>query len=234
MKTITLSLTNYNRVGLLRESFAQVIDDDRISEIVISDDASDLTVYKAIQHEYKDIAKVKIHRNLSNVGVYQNKYRSALHATNDWVILFDSDNVLGKDYIDTLYNLPVLDWNPTVVHCPDFAKPKFDYRHFAGKIIDKENASKFFRQKQFDCLINTMNCFVNREEFLKVFDPNTEPSAADSAYFNYKWLMAGNSMLVVPGLQYEHRIHAGSHYVQNIASSNAFHSKMMDAFKYMK
>lgn len=232
MTPITLAITTFNRFDLLVQSFEKVIDDPRLKEIVIVDDDSDMNIFQQIVNEWKDHPKVQIFRNASNVGVYRNKYHSVFFSKSDWVIVFDSDNVIDTDYIDALYSIE--EWHEHIVYCPEFAKPKFDYRHFNGQLISRSNAAFMFKKKQFDCLINTMNCFVNRNEFLKVFDNEIEPSAADSAYFNYKWLMAGNEMWIVPGLQYEHRIHNGSHYVQNIAKSNAFHSKMMDAFKYMK
>lgn len=233
MRTITLAVTHFNRFPMLIESFAKVLKDDRVNEILISDDASDTETFSKLLDYCKPIEKIKLYRNASNQGVYRNKYQSVLYSSNPWVIVFDSDNVIDKGYIDKLYEIE--EWDPKVVYCPAFAKPKFDYRHFTKvPFITKRNAGKYFKERQFDCLINTMNCFVNREEYLKVYDPDVEPSAADSAYFNFRWLMADNVMCVVDGLEYEHRIHNGSHYIQNIASSNAFHSKMMNAFKYMK
>jgi len=231
MRTITLAITTYNRTDLLYKSFEQVVDDERISEIVIVDDASKKEIFEEI-NLLNHNPKIKLLRNSSNRGVYRNKYESVQLSSNEWVIVFDSDNIISTKYIDTLYDIGT--WQPKTVYCPDFAKPKFDYRHFAGKLIYKSTAASFFKLPQFDCLINTMNCFVNRDEFLKHFDPETEPSAADSAYFNYRWLMAGNSMYVVPGLEYEHLVHSGSHYVQNIGASNKFHAQMMNAFKTMK
>lgn len=235
MKTITLALTNFNRFDLLITSFKQVLCDDRIAEIVISDDASSMLIYEKIVEHFKDVEKVKVHRNATNQGVYRNKYHSVLHATSEWVIVFDSDNIMGVDYIDALYAThEKRGWDSHVVYCPEFARPKFDYTRFAGHTITKANASMYFHWNQFDCLINTMNCFVHREEFLKVFDSQTEPIAADSAYFNYRWLMAGNRMYVVPGLQYDHLVHKGSHYVNNATKSNRFHSDLMYKFKTMQ
>lgn len=231
-RKITLALTTYNRFDLLVKCFEQVIDDDRISEIVIVDDHSKTEIFEKILCTFNRYKKISVYRNNENLGVYKNKRESVYLSSNDWVIVFDSDNVIGKDYIDTLYALG--DWHNVFVYCPAFARPKFDYRQFAGKMITKTTAAELFTKKQFDCLINTMNCFVHRDTFLSVFDPDTEPVAADSAYFNYRWLMAGYAMYVVPGLEYEHLIHPGSHYVQNIKSSNAFHAKMMNAFKNMK
>lgn len=229
---ITLALTNYNRSELLFKSFAQVINDERISEIVISDDASDAAIWRQISDHYKGNAKVKLHRNASNQGVYRNKYHSVYLSSNPWVIVFDSDNIIGTDYIDKLFAID--DWNPGVLYSPDFGKPEFDYTHFAGKTITRANVSAFLREKRFDCLINTMNCFVNREQYIKIWDPNTEPIAADSAYLNYLWLNAGNEIYVVPGMQYEHLVHKGSHYVNHSHKSNAFHATIMGKLKLMR
>lgn len=232
MTPITLSLTNHNRYDLLLESFAQVLDDDRIGEIIISDDKSDLKYFDKILAYCQGKQKIRLFRNSQTEDVYKNKYRSAVYASNEWCILFDSDNVITPKYLDVLEKLEP--WDKHTVYSPDFAKPEFDFRHISGKMIDRTNVSKFFKEKRFDCLINLMNCFINKEEYLKVFDPHVEPVAADSAYFNYTWLSAGNKFYVVPGLEYEHRIHNGSHYVQNIGRSNVMHAKVMDMLKNMK
>jgi glycosyltransferase involved in cell wall biosynthesis len=52
MRKISLCLTNYNRKELLMESFAHVLNDERISEIIISDDHSDEDIY--IQYYFKN------------------------------------------------------------------------------------------------------------------------------------------------------------------------------------
>jgi glycosyltransferase involved in cell wall biosynthesis len=240
---ITLSITNYNRTDLLIKSFIDVLPDRRITEVVIVDDASDLEKWNLVKALISDLRsthagaeKIKLFRNLTNQGVYRNKRISVQYATNPWVIVFDSDNVIGPDYLDALekevlYNGGV---NHAIAYAPDFAKPMFNYTHFSGSLISRVNVASFMRRKQFDCLINTMNFFVNRDEYLANFDPDTEPVAADSAYFNLMWLRRGNKMFVVPKMQYEHLIHDGSHYVQNIASSNEFHAYVMDELKSMR
>lgn len=232
-RKITLAITVHNRFDLLVKCFEQVIDDSRISEIVIVDDRSDLSYFSQILDKFKDIEKIAVHRNSTNLGVYKNKYESVARSNNDWVIVFDSDNVITKDYLDKLYALPI--WFPDVLYSPDFARPTFDYRHFGGRTIDKSNVGACFKEKQFDCLINTMNCFVHRDTYMAVFNPNgPDPVAADSAYFNYLWLNAGNKIYVVPGLEYDHLVHGGSHYVKNIGRSNTFHAKVMSQLKAMK
>ena len=71
------------------------------------------------------------------------------------------------------------------------------------------------RNTRFDCLINCANYVVPVKEYLRVFDPNFNPWTADTVYQLYNWLKAGNAMYVVPGMQYDHLIHDGSHYKEH-------------------
>jgi hypothetical protein len=57
---------------------------------------------------------------------------------------------------------------------------------------------------------------------LKVWDGSVDPVTADSIYFNYCWLAAGNKILITPKLQYLHRVHDQSHYVNNVNRTNGF------------
>jgi len=67
----------------------------------------------------------------------------------------------------------------------------------------------------FSTALNTHNMFVNRDEYLKCFDPNKDPNTSDSIFMNTQWLERGNRIYFVPGLVYEHRVHENSHYKQN-------------------
>jgi glycosyltransferase involved in cell wall biosynthesis len=232
MTPISLSITNFNRFTLLIESFRKVLDDERISEIIISDDASETELFNDVVDYFKTESKVKIHRNATNQGVYRNKFHSVLHATNEWVIVFDSDNVIDKTYIDKLYNIPV--WDEHTEYCPDKAKPDLDYTFLSNTELTAKNINSFWRHKQFAAFINTFNSFFNREEFLKHFDPDFEPISSDSIYANYRWLAAGNKIQVVQGMEYYHRIHKGSHYVQNCEKSNVIHASIMEKIKQLR
>lgn len=229
---ISLCVTTHNRFALLLESIEQVLDDERVSEIIISDDASDKDVFNAIVEHYKPYPKVKVHRNLTNQGVYQNKYTSVVLAKNDWIIVADSDNVFDKRYLDTLFALP--EWDKRVAYSPEFGKTQFDFTHLSGKMINKHNVASLFREKHFESLINLMNYFVNRSEFIRLHDNSMEPISADSIYKNYLWFEAGNSLYVTPGLQYVHRVHKGSHYVNNCGRSNVIYNKIASKLKAMR
>ena len=48
-KTLSLCITNHNRDKMLIESFQQVLNDDRVSEIVIVDDYSEDRYYNRVK-----------------------------------------------------------------------------------------------------------------------------------------------------------------------------------------
>lgn len=213
---ISLCLTTYNRTELLFDSFRQVLNDDRISEIVIVDDRSTDENYNTVAWFVKDIPKVKLFRNDSNLDCYRNKRESVEKATGEWVIVFDSDNVMTKAYLDRIENILVAGLNNKTVYQPSFARPNFNFTKYEGLQINKFNVAKYISDPTFQTMLNAMNYFVNREEYLKVWDNSIDPVTSDSIYHNYNWLKAGNSIYVVPSLEYDHLVHSGSHYQNNV------------------
>src|SRR3989304_7109193 len=209
---ITLCLTTYNRTQLLFNSFVQLIDDDRVSEIIIVDDCSREDVYQTVVWYCKDISNVKLYRNSVNIDCYRNKREAVSKATNEWVILGDSDNVFTEDCVDHVFNMihfakSVNDkLSPSVLFQPSFAKPHFNFMNYAGVTYRKGNISEFISDPTFQTMLNAANYFVNRDEYLKVWDGSCNPVTSDSIFMAYNWLKAGNSIYVVPGLEYEHRI----------------------------
>ena len=80
-----------------------------------------------------------------------------------------------------------------------------------------------------------MNYLVNREEYLRVFDNDIRPVTSDSIYQNYRWIEAGNMIYVVPDFQYDHRVHDGSHYRQNVRRTPShLHDDIVNRLKQMK
>jgi len=211
---ISLCITNYNRNAYLFKSFEQVVNDERIGEIVIVDDNSNIDLFNDVARKCEKIPKVRLVRNPINLGCYANKNRAISEAKFDYVIIFDSDNVLGVDYLDKIYSV---EWSSKVALAPDYAKPVFDYRKFGGLTFNKTNVGQYAFQAGFDCLINTMNYFIHRDSFLSVYQ-RRDVKGADSIYLNYLWLLAGNEIHCLKGLEYihrvEHKAEHGSNYVQ--------------------
>lgn len=230
MKTISLCITTYNRDKMLMESFEQVIDDPRISEIVITDDQSPDHIWRSIERKCAYIPKIRLYRNEENLGCYKNKKHVISKAFNEYVIIFDSDNIMTKSYIDKIYEQA---WNPDTILAPDYVV-SFDYRHFSGQTITKNNVRKFAIQPRFDCLINTMNYFVHKNNYLKVWDGSVEPWTADTILQNRNWLNSGRSIHVVYGLEYDHRINhqieEKSHYITHVRKTGNLFNQLMKEF----
>lgn len=203
--------TTYNRTDMLFDSIEPHSNDERISEIIISDDASLPELFNQVKEwvDAKNNPKIKLHRNLTNQGVYRNKYHSACLASNKFCLMADSDNQYPKQFIDKIYEQV---WEDDTILAPDWAMPQFNYTEFSGMTIDKSNVSAFIERPMGSTVFNTFNFFINREKYLSVWDASYEPLNFDSIYLNYCWIAAGNKFKVVDELRYEHLVHPMSHF----------------------
>lgn len=74
MQQISLCITNYNRNAYLFKSFEQVLNDERIGEILISDDCSNTDLFNDIFKKCEALSsKIRVVRNPINLGCYANK-----------------------------------------------------------------------------------------------------------------------------------------------------------------
>jgi len=235
-RSISLCITTFDRDKMLFECFKDVIDDDRVSEIIIVDDVSKDNYYQAIKEYCKYIPKVKLYRNEKNLQCYRNKREAISKATNEYVIIFDSDNVITKDYIDKVFSVQ---WDSKTILAPEKAG-QFDYRRYAGNKITRRNVAKFMDKPMFDTCLNTMNYFVNRDEYLRIWDGSVEPWTADTIYQNHRWLDNDNTIYIMPGLQYFHRVEYEddsqnkSHFKQHIRKTGAYLRVTVERLKNMK
>jgi hypothetical protein len=117
---------------------------------------------------------------------------------------------------------------------PSFAAPLFDYKNFSGFTFDKTNVASFMEEKMFDTMLNCMNYFVNRHEYIKVWQSDINPHTADSILQNYNWFAAGKEMFVVPGLEYYHRVHDGSHYRNNVHKTGNLYNEIIEKLKQLR
>lgn len=226
---LTLAITVYNRYDLLLESFANVIDDDRIDEVLIMDDASEEKYWNKIKELPKFNPKIKVVRQLQNRGMSINKRDSILNAKNETVLVFDSDNVLRKNYLDALQAQKGRDggFREYCIYLPDFAKPNFDYRRYrshtwGGVVGIPINEDHCFMAT------NTCNYVVNKTAYLEVWKENPDMKATDTLWFAYLWMKVGNIFYVVPGMDYEHRVHEGSGYLQDAEYNSNQGKKLRD------
>jgi len=225
---ISLAIPFYNNSKFIRETLLYPISDDRISEIIICDDNSDDKEKLEVILEELKCPKIKLIKNHTNIGVYLNKLETLRNCSNEWAILFDSDNILSRDYVDKIYHEK---WEENVIISPSLVEKIngmsermdtiFDYRMFIGDI----EIANFFEKReinevQFDTLLNTCNYFVPVKNFLKCMERemchyNTfEISSLDSLTFFTDWVANGQKFKILAGLEYKHRIHWDSTYTK--------------------
>lgn len=243
---ISLCITSFNRTSLLFESFAQVLDDPLITDVVIVDDHSSAHTITEINRMLGELPahreKIRFFMNDRNKGCYRNKREAVSKALNEWVILLDSDNRIDQNYIKTVdFHFHTL--TRSAVKCvlqPCAAQPHFYFRRFKGMFIDRENVHKYVEDNAFTTALNAMNYFVNRDEYLRVWEDCPEPWTSDSLLQNYNWLNAGNSIYFCPGLEYFHRVedHGSeeeSHYKKhNHRTKRGFHEGLIRKLKAMR
>jgi len=232
MKQVSIAIPTFNRLELTLKSFDKVKNDERVGEIIIVDDCSTDDSFDYLKKCLKYESKVKLFRNQVNFDCNKNKHEAISKATNDYVCLWDSDNDFGVDYLDRIFEQ---EWDEKTILQPSFAKPNFNFTAYEGLVISKENVAEYIGKPMFDTMLNAMNFFVNRNEYLKVWDANVDPVTADSIYFNYCWLANGGKIKVVPNLHYQHLVHDGSHYKNNVSRTpNGFYESVIDKLKHLK
>jgi hypothetical protein len=229
MKTISIAIPTYQRVEMTINAFSSVHDDKRISEIIIVDDSSPVNVFDELKRQCDRYPKVKLYWNVMNRDCYANKYTAMSYVTNEYAILFDSDNKLRTDYIDKIFSV---EWDEDIILAPDFAKPTFDYRAYGGLMVTRNNVAEYMDRPLFETALNTANYFVNAKKYTETWDGEIDPVTSDSIYFNLCWLMSGKKIHIVDGLQYEHLVWDESHYKRNVhRTPQGFHQSIIQTLK---
>ena len=219
---LSLAITTYNRPELTIKSFEKVLNDNRIGEIVMVDDCSSQENYIQLEVLLRslDNKKIRLYRNESNVGMSLNKLKAIGLCLYDWVIIFDSDNVLDVNYLDAFEKVrkhPIGLWKECIF-CPSAALPKFDYRDLEGDLIDTLNVIELLQSangNKVEWLLNTCNYIVHRQTYQDNYKVNLDMKATDTIWHNYNHLKNGGSFYVVPDMTYQHLVWEGSGWREN-------------------
>lgn len=210
---LSLAITSYKRYQLTIDSFADVIEEGRIDEVVLLDDCSPDKSYELLRDHFKDTPKVKVIRQARNRGMSVTKRDAIALCNNPAVIIFDSDNKLGKDYLDALER--VEEFSSDTLYLPIAAAPEFDYEEFAGFTITKDNIKRYMHNAMFRCALNTCNCLVNRDFYLDTFVQDDKIGCADTINHIYNHLKRGGRLYFVPRMQYFHLVGPQSGFLEN-------------------
>ncbi len=199
-----------------------------INEIIIVDENGNdkAAIETDFPNEVAD-ERIKLFENDRRLGAFKNKLKAISLATNDWVCVFDSDNMLSKEYFTALETYIIKKpLDPTTIYCPAYAlanyKPheNFDFTHLLNKRIDKQFIQKtaIDNFSRIEILLNTGNYILHKSvlEFpYEKFEKQIKSCRGyDVIFFNY--LMSyhkGYTLQVVPNMKYNHAVHDGSYFL---------------------
>lgn len=218
-RQISVAIPHHNRGERIHRPLRNLLNDDRVSEVLIVDDASSPSDYEALKRNVGALDKrnkVRILRHEENLGAMGNKLECVRNASTEWLILLDSDNTIFRNYLDAVFALPA--WDPTVLYCPCWAFPYFRFQPLLGEKLDFHRVAELCRdttlRKIF--LLNDGNYLINREAYLSNFAPlaDLRHDVADVMVATYLWLSNGHRLEVIPNAHYVHRIDASSFWMR--------------------
>lgn len=229
---ISVSITHYNNSKFFDDVLDNIIDDERVNEICITDDKSTDIEWNNLKNNVEKInnPKIKLFRNKQNLGNFLNKLEALSHCSNEWAILLDADNIILPGYIDALYK--ELPWNDKYIYAPIHARTFRNKGKFTDspalqfykvpKILNKKTikphlTATTFKTIQVECSVNVGNYFVNKKEYLRIIKKygnynKGKLSNVDYLQCNTEWLINNKEIKFLPDMKYAHRLHMASCY----------------------
>tara|TARA_R110001592_G_scaffold160695_4_gene392995 strand:+ start:39102 stop:39830 length:729 start_codon:yes stop_codon:yes gene_type:complete len=227
---ITICVTTYNRVESTIESFINALDHDLVSEVIILDDASEEYNFKNLKYAIDELNNDKIYfsRNEKNLGAFLNKIECVKKASNDWVVLLDSDNIIDRSYID---NIPddkkeSCFYLPVIASC---ASSNLNYSIYSGKTFYKYDFKRLLNSSNAkdQCLVNTGNYFFNKNTYLSAIEKENNLQNPHGVCSVYPLFLAFKNLknfeiYIVPNLIYSHGLTHDSWYMTTQTQSQIF------------
>lgn len=215
---ISICIPFFDTHDLTRNFLDTIVNENFVDEIVISDDSSK-------NNFLYSHPKVKIFRNEINQGAFRNKFLTVSKASNDWVLLLDSDNAVDKQVLKKIFNFY---YKINYLYLPkklvleslenfDDKMHKFEMNYDFDKIIDLNSASKYLvnKNQKIEWLLNTGNFIINKFEYLEVskkyfLDNQASYLDCDALVFTYLWLKSGRKIQILDSYFTYHRLRKSS------------------------
>ena len=213
--------------SFLDKYLEKYLENDLIDEIIITDENGN--DYFKIINKYPSI---KVYKNDSILGPFLNKLKVMSLASNEWVVLMDSDNFADYDYFKTAKeyilenNLP-----KNTILSPCMANPNFNFSRDSGKIFKKEDYISD------GVLINAGNYIVNKYlvdsiDISKETENIKKSSACDVIFFNtLLFEQLDLHFHVVKSMEYLHVVHNGSIYNTTCSNHSSFNKEVYSRYK---
>lgn len=226
-KKISVAIPHWHRAAFIHQPLWNILNDERIQEIVIVDDGSSEEEFSLLM---KNIAKydqrkvITVHRREKNQGAQFTKMECVEKAKGDWMILLDADNTLFPSCLDRMTSIE----NPhhETIYCADWAYPYFSFRRFSGERIDFKKMCQLVGNKsnRQSLPLNDGNFLFHRTSYLQQLQglKQIEYGAADVMLVNYVWLSQGGSMQILNQASYLHRLHETSFWKRTAHDSRKY------------
>ena len=227
---ITICVTTFNRVDSTIKSFSNILSHPLVSEVVIVDDASEDSKFQSLNDLIQKLGtdKISLFRNEKNLGAFLNKVECVKKASNDWVALIDSDNVIDRSYIDNLPNerKKFCFYLPMIASC---SSALLDFSVYSGKTFDKYDFKKLLNSPdgKDHCLTNTGNYFFNKNTYLSAIEKEDNLQNPHGVCSTYPLFLAFKNLknfeiYIVPNLIYSHGLTRDSWYNATETQSQIF------------
>lgn len=104
-QNISVIIPSYNRNDLLVQVLPSYLSQKNLSEIIIVDDGSSIPILDTLSFNgYSYNNKIKIIRNLRNMGSCSARNTGILAATSNYIFFGEDDLILSDNHIETLLN----------------------------------------------------------------------------------------------------------------------------------
>ena len=222
---MTIAIPTMRRWSFLKDSLPLYLGRPEVAEVVVCDETGE--DYEAIVNSpFGTHPKLRLFKNPTRLGIYENKLKVASLATQDWIAVLDSDNLFDEAWFDTLSTV-VFDSN-TIVASADFKNLNVETGHtsypckkFSGYVINHMNWNYILRQPGWNFLLNDGNWIIPKAAVaaLPTDEKSSKWEAADAIYMLRRFVFAGFNVYYAPGLVYTHIVHPGSSWIQSAAKS---------------
>ncbi len=229
MPSFTLAIPTYNRYDYLIKDLSRYLECPDIQEIVICDDGS--SDVKKLSEKYSEYSKLKMHTNDKNLGASKNKINTVTLASEEWILLLDSDNSIDNETLGYLRNYEIKDSN--IIVAPFFAKPAFNYTTLNSELGFKSWEKMSHLEEMF---WNTGNYLVPKSLYQKagklVIDSFVNPGPYDVIYINYFMCKnLGATFKIDKKFQYDHSISSNGIWITTHSNYDQWYKKFIEKAK---
>lgn len=206
MKKISVIVTNFNTVNLLKKYFHHVVNNSpEASEIIFTDDASPDDSVAYISSLQKKHPQIKIITHKKNVGFGENSNQAVKKAKGDYVVLLNSDILPHLGYISKAYK-HLSDPNVFGVGFSELGHENWSRIFWKDGYLQYDRGLDI-KKTHISGWLSGGGSIIDKTKFLKLggFDPVYAPFYSEDVDLGYRAWKSGYTLLWEPKSVIEHK-----------------------------